>query len=115
MTAKRRARKQNRTPVLDSGALHFAKARDLTHRHLNIQVVVFIYLVELQTNQKDKTMTQTNTFIECLECAADVPLPADVMENEIISCPDCGTELEVMSINPLEVDFAPEVEEDWGE
>lgn len=55
------------------------------------------------------------SHFECPECAADVPLPADAMQNEILSCPDCGTELEILSLEPLTVDLAPEVEEDWGE
>lgn len=53
--------------------------------------------------------------VECLVCAGDVELPEDVMENELIICGDCGSELEVISLNPVEVDLAPEVEEDWGE
>ena len=57
----------------------------------------------------------SNLTIECPECAAEVGLPGDVMQNEIIVCPECGTELEILSLNPLEVDYAPEVEEDWGE
>ncbi len=56
----------------------------------------------------------SNTVI-CPECEADVPLPAGVMQNELIACPDCGPELEVISLDPLEVDLAPEIEEDWGE
>jgi alpha-aminoadipate carrier protein LysW len=57
----------------------------------------------------------SNHTIECLECAAEIALPGNVMQNEIIACPDCGAELEVISLQPLEVDYAPEVEEDWGE
>ena len=52
---------------------------------------------------------------ECLECAAEITIPDDVMQNEIIACPECGTDLEVIQLNPLELDYAPEVEEDWGE
>ena len=51
----------------------------------------------------------------CVECGAGVPLPEDVMENEILHCPDCGAELEVISLEPLTLSLAPEVEEDWGE
>ncbi len=51
----------------------------------------------------------------CPECSADVSLPADTMESEIIACPDCGAELEVISLDPPELALAPEVEEDWGE
>lgn len=57
----------------------------------------------------------TQSTFECPECAADVSLMPDVMANEIIVCPECGSELEVISLNPLEIDFAPQVEEDWGE
>lgn len=51
----------------------------------------------------------------CPECAADVTLPADTMQSEIVACPDCGAELEVVSLDPLALALAPEVEEDWGE
>ena len=48
------------------------------------------------------------------ECDADVEL-VDVIEGEIIDCPECGVELEVVSTNPLTLELAPEEEEDWGE
>jgi alpha-aminoadipate carrier protein LysW len=52
---------------------------------------------------------------ECPECAAELDLAADVEEGEIVVCPDCGVELEVMSVDPVTVELAPQVEEDWGE
>ena len=52
---------------------------------------------------------------ECVECGGSVTLPEDVMANEILPCHDCGTELEVISLEPLRLELAPEVEEDWGE
>jgi alpha-aminoadipate carrier protein LysW len=51
----------------------------------------------------------------CPECAAHVSLSADTMLHELIACPDCGVELEVLSLNPVELDLAPEMQEDWGE
>jgi alpha-aminoadipate/glutamate carrier protein LysW len=51
----------------------------------------------------------------CPECNADVALAADTLESEIVVCPDCGAELEVISVDPPELALAPEVEEDWGE
>lgn len=51
----------------------------------------------------------------CPICDADVRLPADVMENELIACQDCGSELEVLSLDPVQLVEAPETEEDWGE
>jgi len=52
---------------------------------------------------------------ECPECAAELELAADVEVGEIVVCPDCGVELEVMSLDPITLELAPEVEEDWGE
>lgn len=52
---------------------------------------------------------------ECPECAAEVALPDDVMEGEIVQCPDCGMELEVIKLDPPTLELAPEEEEDWGE
>lgn len=51
----------------------------------------------------------------CLECDAEISLAADVMEGEIVVCPDCGIDLEVVSLNPVKLDLAPMEEEDWGE
>lgn len=51
----------------------------------------------------------------CPACDADVRVPAGVMLNELIACADCGTELEIVSLSPLTVELAPDVEEDWGE
>ncbi|MBN1935475.1 MAG: lysine biosynthesis protein LysW [Anaerolineae bacterium] len=52
---------------------------------------------------------------ECPICAAEVELPPDTVEGEIVECPDCGAELEVIGVDPPELAEAPEEEEDWGE
>jgi alpha-aminoadipate carrier protein LysW len=62
-----------------------------------------------------KEFLKMNLTAECPECAAEVSLPEDVMEGEIVQCPDCGVELEVISVDPPALDLAPEEEEDWGE
>jgi alpha-aminoadipate carrier protein LysW len=54
-------------------------------------------------------------MVACLECAADLGLDEGVEEGEIVVCPDCGVELEVTGVNPISLQLAPEVEEDWGE
>lgn len=60
-------------------------------------------------------MTQTQTTaLECTECAAAIDA-TPALTGEIIDCPDCGVELEVVSLDPLRLEVAPEVEEDWGE
>ena len=37
------------------------------------------------------------------------------LDNKTLICPDCGTELEVVALDPLTVEEAPQVQEDWGE
>ncbi len=51
----------------------------------------------------------------CPECEADIILDAKAEENEIIVCPDCGVDLEIVSLNPPTLILAPMEEEDWGE
>lgn len=51
---------------------------------------------------------------QCPECDAGLQLN-DMIEGEIFSCPECGTELEVTATQPFTVAAAPKVEEDWGE
>ena len=52
---------------------------------------------------------------ECPVCGAELKLAADVVQGELIECGDCGTELEVESVDPILVAEAPTEEEDWGE
>ena len=51
----------------------------------------------------------------CPVCDAEIEVAADAVEGELMECPDCGSELEVVSLEPLELAEAPEAEEDWGE
>lgn len=51
---------------------------------------------------------------ECPECEAEVPLQ-QVIAHEIVQCPECGVDLELLSTNPIVLDLAPETEEDYGE
>lgn len=53
--------------------------------------------------------------IECIECGAPVELPSDVILGELLICAECDTEMEVRQLDPIVVELAPEVEEDWGE
>ncbi len=53
----------------------------------------------------------------CPECEAVIDEEFDDV-GEVISCPECGVELEVISIDPVEFDLAPiddEEEEDDDE
>lgn len=59
--------------------------------------------------------TATGTTAPCPECDATVAIASDVEEGEIVSCPDCGVDLEVLGRAPFELGVAPPEEEDWGE
>ncbi len=52
---------------------------------------------------------------ECPECAGAIPLTGELLKGEILTCPDCGAELEVTGVQPVQLTLAPKVEEDWGE
>lgn len=54
-------------------------------------------------------------IVKCPVCDADVNVAADATVGELLTCSDCGTELEVTALEPLAVEEAPEVQEDWGE
>ncbi len=62
-------------------------------------------------------MTQLNkpVALPCPVCEAQVSLPGDVLQGEILACDDCGTELELTELAPLTLAEAPEVAEDWGD
>lgn len=45
----------------------------------------------------------------------EIEIPADVEIGEIIDSPISGAELEVVAVDPVELEEAPELEEDWGE
>ena len=51
----------------------------------------------------------------CIECEGELDLADDVEAGEIVECPECGTEMEVVSVDPIKLAEAPKEEEDWGE
>lgn len=51
----------------------------------------------------------------CVECEAEIQVEEGAFAGEVIECPECGVELEITSLDPITVELAPEVEEDWGE
>ena len=45
----------------------------------------------------------------CPECEAVVDVDEDeIEEGEVLSCPECGVDLEVVNTNPLELDLLDE-------
>ena len=48
----------------------------------------------------------------CPECDADVHVDPEADKGEIVSCEECGTELEIVGLDPVELDLVEE-EEDY--
>lgn len=51
----------------------------------------------------------------CPVCDAPVNLPSDTLLGELKDCTTCGSELEVVSLQPFILNEAPQAEEDWGQ
>jgi alpha-aminoadipate carrier protein LysW len=64
-------------------------------------------------NKPNKEKKMNN--VSCIECAAEINLAENTEVGEIIVCPDCGVDLEVVSLQPAAVQPAPMEQEDWGE
>jgi alpha-aminoadipate carrier protein LysW len=56
----------------------------------------------------DKVPTGT-----CPDCEADVHVDLDTDKGDIVSCEECGTSLEVVGLDPVELDIVEE--EDYDE
>jgi len=49
----------------------------------------------------------------CPECDSDVDVDEyDVDKGDLISCPECGTNLEVVNLSPLEFEAAPDEDDE---
>ena len=59
--------------------------------------------------------TAVSIGCECPECAGSVTLTRRPLAGEVVRCGECSAELEVTSVEPLKVELAPQVQEDWGE
>jgi len=57
----------------------------------------------------------TKNSILCPMCDSPIVVADDAEEGEIVSCEDCGADLEVVATDPIVLELAPEEEEDWGE
>ncbi|EQB72736.1 MAG: hypothetical protein AMDU1_APLC00004G0048 [Thermoplasmatales archaeon A-plasma] len=62
-------------------------------------------------------MVEKTTMNECTTCGGDLHIPEDAMVGEILTCPDCGVEFEIVSLDGGQVKLAAaeNIKEDWGE
>lgn len=54
---------------------------------------------------------------KCSDCDAEIPIPDDAMEGELVTCPDCGASFELKNTegSGFELKPAQTVGEDWGQ
>jgi alpha-aminoadipate carrier protein LysW len=53
-------------------------------------------------------------MVSCPECETDLDIEEDeVDEGEIVSCPECGSDFEIITVNPIEL--KPVEEEEFDE
>lgn len=50
--------------------------------------------------------------ITCLECGANVQLEQIIDLHDVVTCKQCGTDLEIVGLDPVEVEI---VEEDYDD
>jgi alpha-aminoadipate/glutamate carrier protein LysW len=51
----------------------------------------------------------------CPTCDGEVVVAPSAVVSELIACRECGTDLEIVSVDPPSVAEAPMEEEDWGQ
>jgi len=55
-------------------------------------------------------------MVYCTECETDLDIDEDeVDEGAVVSCPECGTDFEVVTVNPIELKIVGEDEIDEDE
>jgi len=48
----------------------------------------------------------------CPECSEEVYVDADSEQGDLVSCDECGTELEIVGLDPIELDIHEEADAD---
>jgi len=64
--------------------------------------------------ERDDVNEITKTVL-CPECEHDIPVNPDWQEEDEFVCPNCSCDLQVVSLDPAMIDFAPEDESSWDE
>lgn len=60
-------------------------------------------------------MNEEKKITKCLECQGDITVENDVQAGEVLTCPECSTDFEVVGTNPVKLAPAPVAQEDWGQ
>ena len=60
----------------------------------------------------------TETYVECIDCGSQIDLIGGVKIGQELTCPECGTMMEIVGLEPIEADWIydePEYEQDEEE
>ena len=49
----------------------------------------------------------------CPECSEEVYVDADSEQGDVISCDECGTDLEIVGLDPIELDVHDDDDDDF--
>jgi len=49
----------------------------------------------------------------CPECSEDVYVDADSEQGDVVSCDECGTDLEIVGLDPIELDIHEDGDDDF--
>lgn len=49
----------------------------------------------------------------CPECSEEVYIDADSEQGDVVACGECGTDLEIVGLDPIEVDVHHEDDDDF--
>jgi alpha-aminoadipate carrier protein LysW len=78
--------------------------------------VIFAQFISIKKLQKADHIFHFMAKIECPSCFFEWESDEDIMVGEVISCPDCGVDLEVVEVGAqIKVKVAEVGKEDWGE
>jgi len=67
------------------------------------------------TTEDNRTQRRYVIMSNCPECGAQTDVSTGTKAGEIVYCPGCNAELEVVTVDPVALALAPGIEEDWGE
>jgi alpha-aminoadipate carrier protein LysW len=66
-------------------------------------------LRDWNAGRRERRKVPTGT---CPECEADVHVDTDADKGDMVSCEECGTDLEIVGLDPVELDIVEDDEDE---
>jgi len=84
----------------------------LTNIHIN---TLYFLSEETQLNFYKLSGEKKMPTTACPECSEDVYVDADSEQGDVVSCDECGTDLEIVGLDPIELDIHEDDADDFKE